>query len=299
VAGKVRAGDEALRKKLAKALRCAPGDSRLSTALEEHDTIKSYADEYLVRKSDAAWDDLVEEVRRYFKAVVKLRRGRSRSKIAPTPLSEYERARADAERAAGVTSDWPISGLVSAPPGALPGRATITLTISPWVSDDTLLRAYRAAQRAAGKTASKPKPGTVRNLRIFQFVKGRERELGEMPPFPDAMRDWNRAHPDQAYTDRRRFCRDYYAAEQHLGLSAPATQPSSTHSPDKSDDGHLVGNAQTRAWLGELGIPTQIEAVVLPLTSEELSVRRERARGRLAELRAGSGHPPDDAPGES
>jgi hypothetical protein len=76
---------------------------------------------------------------------------------------------------------------------------TITLTVEPWVSADSVKRFYREMQSKV--LARKPHKRRPRSLAIFRFVVeqckwGRERELIGKPTWPKLLELWNERYPE-------------------------------------------------------------------------------------------------------
>jgi hypothetical protein len=96
--------------------------------------------------------------------------------------------------------------------------AKITLTVEAWVSAETVVRGFREAQKRL--LAGENRPLAIRNLALFRFITGMMRSAGELPPWRRLMDAWNQGAESRernwAYTDRRRFCRDYQRARQAL-----------------------------------------------------------------------------------
>ncbi len=78
----------------------------------------------------------------------------------------------------------------------------VELSISPWVSDKDVVRAYRRAQRTAIEKRNKwPNP---RTRDVVRFVLQRKRPNGyEKPSWPTLRDEWNREHPDDRFEDYR------------------------------------------------------------------------------------------------
>jgi hypothetical protein len=105
-------------------------------------------------------------------------------------------------------------------------RSTITLTIEPWVSANTVLRAYRDVQRQV--LGRDNRPLSRRNLAVFRFVNDRLDERGNTPPLRLLLDEWNRNHPEWRYADVRNFGRDLGRAERGL-LLPPGLFPITEH----------------------------------------------------------------------
>jgi len=97
------------------------------------------------------------------------------------------------------------------------GRQTISMTIEPWVTKGTVLRAYSQAQQKI--YSSVPGPIGEQSAALFEFVIERMGADGKIPSMRALMREWNQGSrtPDaRKYIDARLFERDYNRAKQSL-----------------------------------------------------------------------------------
>jgi len=96
------------------------------------------------------------------------------------------------------------------------GRQTITMTIEPWVTKGTVLRAYHHAQQKIYDSV--PGPIGEQNAAIFEFIIERMDADGVIPSIRSLMEAWNRncTCGEWKYTDARLFERDYTRAKQSL-----------------------------------------------------------------------------------
>ena len=91
----------------------------------------------------------------------------------------------------------------------------LTIQVEPWVSANTVLEVYRAAQQAS--LPGRNRKLLPKNLELLSFAM--ERRIGESPsPWRTIMSDWNAEHPDAIYEDSRRFQRDYKRALRAVTL---------------------------------------------------------------------------------
>ncbi len=98
----------------------------------------------------------------------------------------------------------------------------ITLTVAPWISADTVQRAYRSLQQEV--LGGDNRPVTLRSLTLFRFVRERRTRGHRMAAWRELLQLWNQAYPQWQYEDVRRFNRDYLRAEKVLAIPAlPAT----------------------------------------------------------------------------
>jgi len=81
---------------------------------------------------------------------------------------------------------------------------TVTLTITPWVSAETVKRVYRSAQswyRIPGRRKKKP-----RTLEVAQFYWEQNRLEGNKLPWPVLFERWQQRYPErEGFTDWRSF----------------------------------------------------------------------------------------------
>ncbi len=96
-------------------------------------------------------------------------------------------------------------------------HAAIELAVAPWVSADTVLRAYRRLQREV--LGGDNRPISMRNLALFRFVVAEQQAADGKATWREMLGRWNRAHPQWHYDDVRRFNRDWVRTERAL-LSA-------------------------------------------------------------------------------
>lgn len=89
----------------------------------------------------------------------------------------------------------------------------VTLDVEPWISAETVLRAYRDVQRRV--LPGDNRPVGERSLALARFVAEQERD-GERRTWRELRTRWNDAHPDLLYDDDRRFRRDVVRAHQIL-----------------------------------------------------------------------------------
>jgi hypothetical protein len=87
------------------------------------------------------------------------------------------------------------------------GNATYSLTFSPWISEETLMRAYRAIRVT---------PPGDKTVRVLRFVSGQADDDGVLPTW-DALCDrWNAANPDEKFKDRSALYKAYRRAVEAL-----------------------------------------------------------------------------------
>ena len=76
-------------------------------------------------------------------------------------------------------------------------RAMITLEVEPWVSVETVERAYRFCQqqllKGPGRTGDNRK-SSEKSLAVFEFVVGQIDDHGNSPSWPKLLETWNRTH---------------------------------------------------------------------------------------------------------
>jgi hypothetical protein len=96
-------------------------------------------------------------------------------------------------------------------------NATYSLTFSPWISEETLTRAYRAIRG--------PSPGD-KTVRVLRFVSGQADDDGVLPTWTTLCDRWNAANPDEneRFKDRSALYKAYRRAVKALVLpSLPLT----------------------------------------------------------------------------
>jgi hypothetical protein len=87
------------------------------------------------------------------------------------------------------------------------GHATHSLTFSPWISEKTIVRAFRVLR---GRS-----PGD-KTVRVLRFVSGQADEEGRLPSWPALLNRWNAANPDEKYSDRSALSKAYTRAVDAL-----------------------------------------------------------------------------------
>ncbi len=90
------------------------------------------------------------------------------------------------------------------------GNATFSITFSPWVSEETVLRAYRAV-----RSLHRQLPGG-KTLRVLRFVSEQTDEAGHPPSWDEMCDRWNAANPNEAFKHRSALRRAYLRAVEAL-----------------------------------------------------------------------------------
>ena len=109
--------------------------------------------------------------------------------------------------------------------------ATIHIIASPWVSWETVKKAYRTAQIQVMGTSGGTPPRS-KNLKLFRFVTKRVEPMSRsgyvrMPNGKSLVSEWNEAYPEWAYKDSvgdlntRQFWRDYHRIEKTIAVGPP------------------------------------------------------------------------------
>jgi len=82
------------------------------------------------------------------------------------------------------------------------GNATYSLTFSPWISEETLMRAYRA----------------IKTVRVLRFVSEQADDDGDLPSWDTLCDRWNAANPDEneRFKDRSALYKAYRRAVKAL-----------------------------------------------------------------------------------
>ena len=89
------------------------------------------------------------------------------------------------------------------------GNATYSLTFLPWISEETILRAYRATRERGTLPGDK-------TVRVLRFVSGQADEDGCLPSWSTLLDRWNEANPDERFSDRSALRRAYIRAVEAL-----------------------------------------------------------------------------------
>ena len=87
------------------------------------------------------------------------------------------------------------------------GNATYALTFSPWISEETLMRAYRAIRVT---------PPGDKTVRVLRFVSAQADEEGRLPSWTTLCDRWNAANPDERFKDRSALYKAYRRAVEAL-----------------------------------------------------------------------------------
>ena len=94
------------------------------------------------------------------------------------------------------------------------GNATYSLTFSPWISEETLMRAYRAIRVT---------PPGDKTVRVLRFVSGQADDDGVLPTWDELHERWNAANPEaEWFSDRSALYKAYIRA---VGALAPPYLP--------------------------------------------------------------------------
>jgi hypothetical protein len=88
------------------------------------------------------------------------------------------------------------------------GNATYSLTFSPWISEETLMRAYRAIRET---------PPGDKTVRVLRFVSGQADDDGDLPTWDTLCDRWNAANPEEEwFSDRSALYKAYRRAVEAL-----------------------------------------------------------------------------------
>jgi hypothetical protein len=94
------------------------------------------------------------------------------------------------------------------------GNATYSLTFSPWISKETLMRAYRATRVT---------PPGDKTVRVLRFVLGQANDDGDLPTWDTLHERWNAANPKaEWFSDRSAI---YKAYSRAVGALVPPYLP--------------------------------------------------------------------------
>jgi len=92
-------------------------------------------------------------------------------------------------------------------------QGLVTLIVEPWVSGQSVLKAYRRAQKDILGGQQRELSG--RNIAVFRFVTA-EYRMHRNPSWQALMSAWNHAHQSWRYHDLRHFVQAYHRAEKKI-----------------------------------------------------------------------------------
>jgi hypothetical protein len=93
-------------------------------------------------------------------------------------------------------------------------NATYSITFQPWVSEKTVLRAYRVVTQPAYRAAYRL-PGD-KTIQVLRFVSEQADEKGRLASW-EVMHDrWNVTNPDERFWDRSALHKTYSRAVEAL-----------------------------------------------------------------------------------
>jgi hypothetical protein len=90
------------------------------------------------------------------------------------------------------------------------GNLTYSMTFSPWVSEETIVHAYRATRHIYWRL-----PGE-KTIRVLRFVSEQTDEEGRLPSWSELLDRWNVANPNDRYAGRSALYRAYERAVKAL-----------------------------------------------------------------------------------
>jgi hypothetical protein len=110
-----------------------------------------------------------------------------------------------------------------------PTRHTFTLTFAPWISEDTILKAYRSVYKGDAKLS------TEKSLAVLRFVD-EHTSPEEKPQWASLTRLWNEQHPEMTYEIRSGGLRKSYEGakpfmEEMISLSTEEAEEGGQTSP--------------------------------------------------------------------
>jgi hypothetical protein len=91
------------------------------------------------------------------------------------------------------------------------GHVTYSIIFSPWVSEETVVRAYRTVISRHPRRL----PGD-KTVRVLRFVLEQADEEGRLPSWPQLLNRWNAANPDERFANRDGLWRAYDRALKAL-----------------------------------------------------------------------------------
>lgn len=111
-----------------------------------------------------------------------------------------------------------------------PLHASIILRASPFVSADSVARAFRRAKKELLRRPQ-ARPVALKTLKLFEFVEGQSSPASKERPWAALMRAWDASvQQGWRYADRRHFRRDYLRAKKLI------TEPGYRRSRAKGGD---------------------------------------------------------------
>jgi hypothetical protein len=87
------------------------------------------------------------------------------------------------------------------------GNASYSLTFSPWISEETLMRAYRVIRVT---------PPGDKTVRVLRFVSGQADEEGRLPSWSALLNRWNATNPNEEFKDKSALYKAYRRAVEAL-----------------------------------------------------------------------------------
>jgi hypothetical protein len=90
------------------------------------------------------------------------------------------------------------------------GNATYSITFSPWVSEEAVVRAYRATQGFHRRSSGD------KTIRVLRFVAEQTDAEGGLPSWDKLLALWNAANPDERFKGRDGLHRAYSRAVEAL-----------------------------------------------------------------------------------
>jgi hypothetical protein len=96
-------------------------------------------------------------------------------------------------------------------------RATHSITFLPWVSEETVVQAYRATRRTLrdGQPSNRELPND-KTIRVLRFVTEQADDNGERPSWATLFDRWNADNPNEQYAERSAFRKAYNRAVKAL-----------------------------------------------------------------------------------
>jgi hypothetical protein len=103
-------------------------------------------------------------------------------------------------------------------------NAAYSITFSLWISEETVVRAYRNLQ------SLHLRPPRDKTLRVLHFVSEQVDE-GALPSWATLYDRWNAANPDDKFADRSALYKAYRRAVGALVLGVPHLRPTEVQQP--------------------------------------------------------------------
>lgn len=99
------------------------------------------------------------------------------------------------------------------------GDLSITLTVRPWVSPQSVARFYRYAQNAM--LGRRFRPFGDAQVKAWEFIESRTQPDGTRPPWPSLFAEWRQKHRGSGATTWKNFARDFHRVRRAMMPPGP------------------------------------------------------------------------------